>query len=165
MLICALKCLPDLVWMESKIPSYEQAVGFAKGIHAVYPDKKLAYNLSPSFNWKRAIPEPTQQASFIDRLGELGYVWQFITLAGLHATALSTATFAQAFSHQGMQAYVEQIQEPEREEGVDVLTHQKWSGASYIDSLLTIVSGGIVSTRSMGEGVTEVQFAKPETQD
>ncbi|KAK2598717.1 hypothetical protein N8I77_012107 [Diaporthe amygdali] len=149
----------DLVWMESKTPSYEQAAEFAEGIHAVHPGKKLAYNLSPSFNWKRAIPDPTQQASFIHRLGELGYVWQFITLAGLHATALSTATFARAFSSQGMQAYVEQIQEPERDEGVDVLTHQKWSGANYIDSLLSMVSGGMVSTRSMGEGVTEVQFA------
>lgn len=148
--------------MESKIPSYEQAAEFAKGIHAVHPGKKLAYNLSPSFNWKRAIPDPTEQASFIRRLGELGYVWQFITLAGLHATALSTATFAQAFSQQGMQAYVEKIQEPEREHGVDVLTHQKWSGAGYIDSLLAMVSGGMVSTKSMGEGVTEVQFAGNE---
>lgn len=145
--------------MESKTPSYEQAADFAKGLHAVHPGKKMAYNLSPSFNWKRAIPEPAEQASFIARLGELGYVWQFITLAGLHATALSTATFAQAFSHRGMQAYVEQIQEPERDAGVDVLTHQKWSGANYIDSLLAMVSGGMVSTRSMGEGVTEVQFA------
>lgn len=147
--------------MESKIPSYEQAAEFAKCIHAVHPGKKLAYNLSPSFNWKRAIPDPTEQASFIRRLGE-GYVWQFITLAGLHATALSTATFAQAFSQQGMQAYVEQIQEPEREDGVDVLTHQKWSGAGYINSLLAMVSGGMVSTKSMGEGVTEVQFARNE---
>ncbi|KKY35470.1 putative isocitrate lyase [Diaporthe ampelina] len=119
----------DLVWMESTTPSYEQAAEFAEGSHAVHPGKSLAYNLSPSFNWKRAIPEPTKQASFINRLGELCYVWQFITLAGLHATALSTATFAQALSTQGMQAYVEQTQAPEREEGVDVLTHQKWSGA------------------------------------
>lgn len=160
MLICAGKFRLDLVWMESKIPSYEQAAEFAKGIHTVHPGKKLAYNLSPSFNWKRAIPDPAEQASFIQRLGELGYVWQFITLAGLHSTALSTATFARAFSQQGMQAYVEQIQEPERDEGVDVLTHQKWSGAGYIDSLLAMVSGGMVSTRSMGEGVTEVQFAQ-----
>lgn len=149
--------------MESKTPSYEQAAEFAEGIHSVYPGKKLAYNLSPSFNWKRAIPDAAEQASFISRLGELGYVWQFITLAGLHATALSTATFAQAFSTQGMQAYVEKIQEPEREHGVDVLTHQKWSGAGYIDSLLAMVSGGMVSTRSMGEGVTEVQFGTQGT--
>ena len=128
-LICSNVMILDLVWMESTTPSYEQAAEFAEGIHAVHPGKVLAYNLSPSFNWKRAIPEPTKQASFINRLGELGYVWQFITLAGLHATALSTATFAQAFSTQGMQAYVEQTQAPEREEGVDVLTHQKWSGA------------------------------------
>lgn len=146
--------------MESKIPSYEQAAEFAKGIHAMHPGKKLAYNLSPSFNWKRAIPDSAEQASFTQRLGELGYVWQFITLAGLHSTALSAATFARAFSREGMQAYVEQIQEPERDEGVDVLTHQKWSGAGYIDCLLAMVSGGMVSTRSMGEGVTEVQFAQ-----
>jgi isocitrate lyase len=151
--------------MESKIPSYEQAAEFAEGIHAVHPGKKLAYNLSPSFNWKRAIPDPAEQASFIQRLGELGYVWQFITLAGLHSTALGTATFARAFSRQGMQAYVEQIQEPERDEGVDVLTHQKWSGAGYVDSLLAMVSGGMVSTRSMGEGVTEVQFAAQENKN
>ena len=143
--------------MESKTPSYTQAAQFADGVHFYHPGKKLAYNLSPSFNWKLAM-SPEEQETFITRLGKLGYVWQFITLAGLHSTALMTDRFAKAFVEEGMRAYGELVQEPERQAGVDVLLHQKWSGAEFVDSLLKMVSGGVVSTASMGEGVTETQF-------
>ncbi|KAG7106139.1 Isocitrate lyase like protein [Verticillium longisporum] len=147
----------DAIWMESKLPDYKQAQEFAKGVHAVWPEQKLAYNLSPSFNWKTAMPRDEQE-TYIRRLASLGYCWQFITLAGLHTTALISDKFARAYSQQGMRAYGELVQEPEMEGGVDVVKHQKWSGASYVDELLKMVSGGISSTAAMGKGVTEDQF-------
>ncbi|KAI9791056.1 MAG: isocitrate lyase 1 [Candelina submexicana] len=147
----------DLIWMESKLPDYKQAEEFANGVHAVWPEQKLAYNLSPSFNWKAAMPISEQQ-TYISRLSKLGYCWQFITLAGLHSTALISDQFSKRFKEQGMRAYGELIQEPELENGVDVVRHQKWSGANYVDELLKMVTGGVSSTSAMGKGVTEVQF-------
>ncbi|BCS24559.1 isocitrate lyase 1 [Aspergillus puulaauensis] len=147
----------DLIWMESKLPDYAQAKEFADGVHAAWPEQKLAYNLSPSFNWKKAMPRDEQE-TYIKRLGALGYSWQFITLAGLHTTALITDTFAKAYAKQGMRAYGELVQEPEMANGVDVVTHQKWSGANYVDNMLKMVSGGVSSTAAMGKGVTEDQF-------
>lgn len=99
-----------------------------------------------------------EQVTYIRRLGELGYCWQFITLAGLHTTALITDQFAKAYAKDGMGAYGELVQEPEIENKVDVVTHQKWSGANYVDELLKMVSGGVSSTSAMGKGVTEDQF-------
>ncbi|KAJ5476588.1 hypothetical protein N7475_002317 [Penicillium sp. IBT 31633x] len=147
----------DLIWMESKLPDYNQAKEFADGVHAVWPEQKLAYNLSPSFNWKKAMPRDEQE-TYIKRLGALGYSWQFITLAGLHTTALISNQFSKAYAKHGMRAYGELVQEPEMEQGVDVVTHQKWSGANYVDNLLKMVSGGVSSTAAMGKGVTEDQF-------
>ncbi|KAL4999657.1 isocitrate lyase [Aspergillus recurvatus] len=147
----------DLIWMESKLPDYNQAKEFADGVHAVWPEQKLAYNLSPSFNWKKAMPRDEQE-TYIKRLGTLGYAWQFITLAGLHTTALISDTFAKAYAKQGMRAYGELVQEPEMESGVDVVTHQKWSGANYVDNMLKMITGGVSSTAAMGKGVTEDQF-------
>ncbi|KAL2758670.1 hypothetical protein ACRALDRAFT_1048393 [Sodiomyces alcalophilus JCM 7366] len=147
----------DAIWMESKLPDYKQAEEFAKGVHAVWPEQKLAYNLSPSFNWKTAMPR-AEQETYIRRLAKLGYCWQFITLAGLHTTALISDTFAKAYSQQGMRAYGELVQEPEMEGKVDVVKHQKWSGAAYVDEMLKMVTGGVSSTAAMGKGVTEDQF-------
>ncbi|KAL6234818.1 isocitrate lyase [Aspergillus navahoensis] len=147
----------DLIWMESKLPDYNQAKEFADGVHAVWPEQKLAYNLSPSFNWKKAMSRDEQE-TYIKRLGALGYAWQFITLAGLHTTALISDTFAKAYAKQGMRAYGELVQEPEMENGVDVVTHQKWSGANYVDNMLKMITGGVSSTAAMGKGVTEDQF-------
>lgn len=147
----------DAIWMESKLPDYAQAEQFAKGVHAVWPEQKLAYNLSPSFNWKTAMPR-AEQETYIQRLAKLGYCWQFITLAGLHTTALISDQFAKAYSKQGMRAYGELVQEPEMDGGVDVVKHQKWSGANYVDELLKMVQGGVSSTSAMGKGVTEDQF-------
>ncbi|PQE30267.1 isocitrate lyase protein [Rutstroemia sp. NJR-2017a WRK4] len=147
----------DAIWMESKLPDYKQAEEFAKGVHAVYPEMKLAYNLSPSFNWRTAMSASDQQ-TYIQRLSSLGYCWQFITLAGLHTTALISHSFAKAYSEKGMRAYGEMVQEPEMESGVDVVKHQKWSGAGYVDELLKMVQGGVSSTSAMGKGVTEEQF-------
>ncbi|KAI0434273.1 isocitrate lyase [Xylaria sp. FL1042] len=147
----------DAIWMESKLPDYQQAKEFADGVHAVWPEQKLAYNLSPSFNWKTAMPR-AEQETYIRRLASLGYCWQFITLAGLHTTALAADRFAAAYAKNGMRAYGELVQEPEMEAGVDVVKHQKWSGATYVDELQKMVTGGISSTAAMGKGVTEDQF-------
>lgn len=99
-----------------------------------------------------------EQETYIARLAKLGYCWQFITLAGLHQAALMANQFSKAYAKQGMRAYGEMIQEPEIASGVDVVKHQKWSGANYVDELLKMVSGGVSSTAAMGKGVTEDQF-------
>ncbi|KAH7026414.1 isocitrate lyase [Microdochium trichocladiopsis] len=147
----------DAIWMESKLPDFAQAKDFADGVHSVWPEQKLAYNLSPSFNWKTAMPREEQE-TYIRRLAKLGYCWQFITLAGLHTTALISDQFAKAYAKNGMRAYGELVQEPEMDGGVDVVKHQKWSGATYVDELQKMVTGGISSTAAMGKGVTEDQF-------
>ena len=104
--------------------------------------------------------ESKEQETFIQRLAALGYCWQFITLAGLHSTALISNAFASDFAKRGMRAYGETIQEPEIDQGVEVVTHQKWSGASYIDDCQVLAQGGTSSTSAMGAGVTEDQFKK-----
>jgi len=147
----------DLIWMESKLPDYAQAKEFADGVHAAYPKQWLAYNLSPSFNWTTAMSS-SDQRTYIDRLSKLGYVWQFITLAGLHTNALSSAAFAQGFAKDGMHAYGQDVQAQEIKHNVDVVKHQQWSGAEYIDDILKTLTGGVSSTAAMGKGVTEDQF-------
>lgn len=147
----------DLIWMESKLPDYNQAKEFAEGVKAAFPNQWLAYNLSPSFNWTTAMSSDDQK-TYIQRLGKLGYCWQFITLAGLHTNAYISNKFAKSYSQIGMQAYGSQIQAPEIAEGVDVVKHQKWSGAEYIDNILKMITGGVTSTAAMGAGVTEDQF-------
>jgi len=104
----------------------------------------------------------SEQSTYIPRLGALGYCWQFITLAGLHSTALISSQFAADYKKRGMRAYGERIQEPEIAEGCDVVTHQKWSGANLVDAQLAMVTGGISSTSAMGKGVTETQFEGKE---
>ncbi|KAK4688323.1 isocitrate lyase, partial [Tremellales sp. Uapishka_1] len=148
----------DLLWMETKSPIYAQAKEFAEGVHKERPGQWLAYNLSPSFNWDAAGLGEKEMKDYVWELGKLGFLFQFITLAGLHSNAYINDLFAQNFAKDGMKAYVELIQRKEREIGCDVLTHQKWSGADYADSLLMTVTGGISSTAAMGHGVTEGQF-------
>ncbi|KAL0056557.1 isocitrate lyase 1, partial [Marasmius tenuissimus] len=95
---------------------------------------------------------------YVWELGKLGFVWQFITLGGLHSNGYISDLFAKEFSKTGMKAYVTLIQRKERELGCDVLTHQRWSGANYADNLIKTVTGGVSSTSAMGAGVTESQF-------
>ncbi|KAK9473886.1 isocitrate lyase [Dipodascopsis tothii] len=147
----------DLLWMETKNPDFKQAEEFAKGVKAAVPHQWLAYNLSPSFNWTTAMSAEDQQ-TYIQRLAGLGFVWQFITLAGLHTTALAVDSFSKNFVEIGMRAYGQHVQQPEIDLGVEVVKHQKWSGAEFIDNLMKMVTGGISSTAAMGKGVTEDQF-------
>ncbi|KAL0581028.1 isocitrate lyase 1 [Marasmius crinis-equi] len=148
----------DLLWMETKRPILAQAKEFAAGVHAAHPGKWLAYNLSPSFNWDAAGLSEKEMEAYVWELGKLGFVWQFITLGGLHSNGYISDLFAQEFAKTGMKAYVTLIQRKERELGTDVLTHQKWSGANYADNLIKTVTGGVSSTSAMGAGVTESQF-------
>lgn len=147
----------DLIWMETKSPIYAQAKEFADGVHAKVPGQWLAYNLSPSFNWSAAGLTEKDMQEYIWKLGKLGFVWQFITLAGLHTSALISNRFAKAYAKEGMKAYVTQIQQKEAEEGCEVVKHQAWSGAEYADALLMTATGGVSSTAAM-HGSTEDQF-------
>ncbi|KAG6552818.1 hypothetical protein Mapa_005766 [Marchantia paleacea] len=148
----------DLIWMETAKPDYKQAKEFALGVKAKFPHQMLAYNQSPSFNWDAANMTDKEFEEYIPKLAELGFVWQFITLAGFHADALITDKFARAYAQEGMLAYVRDIQRQERVHGVETLAHQTWSGAGYYDQILQTVSGGYSSTAAMGHGVTEDQF-------
>lgn len=148
----------DLIWMETKIPSIPDARKFAEGVKQSFPHQMLAYNLSPSFNWDASGMTDNQLALFNDELGALGFVWQFITLAGFHSNGLIITKLARAYGDRGMLAYVQDIQRQERDANVELLTHQKWSGAELVDQMITTASGGISSTSAMGEGVTEAQF-------
>lgn len=148
----------DLIWMETAVPGIPDAKKFADGVHKVHPHQMLAYNLSPSFNWDASGMTDAQIANFNDDLGRLGYVWQFITLAGFHSNGLIVTELARDFGDRGMIAFVENIQRKEREKKVELLTHQRWSGAELVDTMVTVASGGVSSTAAMGAGVTEAQF-------
>ena len=113
------------------------------------------YNLSPSFNWLGAGFTPETLKSFIWDLAKEGFVLQLVSLAGLHSTAAMSNALARGFKTDGMKAYVELVQSREKAEDCDVLTHQKWSGAAYIDGILGSSQSGSASTKSTGEGSTE----------
>jgi len=149
----------DIVWMETGKPGYQQAEEFAKDTLSVLPHLMLAYNQSPSFNWDASGLSDEQMKTYCSDLGKLGFVWQFITLAGFHSDALGISTFARRYKKEEMHAYVTMIQRKERDEGVSTLTHQKWSGSELIDAQISTVTAGMSSTGIMSAGVTETQFA------
>jgi len=148
----------ELLWLETKEPDLEQARAFARKIRSVFPGKKFVYNLSPSFNWSSHGFSDADLKSFIWNLAKEGFVFQLISLAGLHSTATVTAELAERFKTDGMLAYVELIQRKEKAIGCDVLTHQKWSGANYVDRILSTVSSGSSSTSAIGKDSTEHSF-------
>jgi isocitrate lyase len=148
----------DAVWMETAKPGLKQAKEFRDDVLSVHPHLMLAYNNSPSFNWDAAGMTDEEMRTFIPDLAQMGYCWQFITLAGFHQDALGISLFARAYKTDGMKAYVQNIQRQEREHDVSTLLHQKWSGSELIDAYLKTVTGGRTSTAIMGAGVTEDQF-------
>lgn len=150
----------DLIWMETAKPGIPDARKFSQGVKKVYPNQMLAYNLSPSFNWDASGMSDAELARFNDDLGKLGYTWQFITLAGFHSNGLIVTKLARSFGDEGMLAYVRDIQRQEKVEEVELLKHQKWSGAELVDKMVNVASGGQSSTAAMGAGVTEDQFGK-----
>ncbi|KAI7691064.1 Methylisocitrate lyase, partial [Hortaea werneckii] len=153
----------DLLWLETADPSVANAASFATEIHSATESaglgkKKLVYNLSPSFNWSAHGFSASDLQSFIPNLAQHGFVLQLISLAGLHSTATISAELARGFRQEGMKAYVELVQRREKELGVDVLTHQKWSGAAYLDGVLGAIQAGSSGSRSLGAGNTEGSF-------
>ena len=148
----------DLLWLETADPSVDKAAAFAREIRHAHPGKQLVYNLSPSFNWMSQGFTEASLKSFIWDLAKHGFVLQLISLAGLHSTATVTAELSRDFKKDGMLAYVKLIQRREKDLGVDVLTHQKWSGAEYVDGILGAIQSGSSGGKSMGEGNTESGF-------
>merc|ERR1712224_854406 len=148
----------DMLWMETGKPILAQATQFSTAVKKAVPGTMLAYNLSPSFNWDSAGMTDAQMQSFVWDLAKLGFCWQFITLAGFHCNALSIDLFARDYAKRGAAAYVQLIQRKERENKVETLTHQKWSGSEIVDEMGNIISGGTSSTGIMSAGVTEKQF-------
>lgn len=145
----------DLLWFETKTPDLEEARNFAEAVHDVFPGKMLAYNCSPSFNWKQHLDDDTI-AKFQRELGAMGYNYQFITLAGWHTLNHGTYDLAKKYIENGMPAYVE-LQEKEFaavQDGYTAVRHQRESGTSYFDQILYTVTGGGASTGAM-EGSTE----------
>jgi isocitrate lyase len=148
----------DMLWMETASPDLHEAELFAKGIYHQYPNKLLAYNLSPSFNWDKFGMSNDEIQSYQDKLGAMGYVWQFITLAGFHGDALFAKSFSQDFAKRKMLAYVENVQRKEREQKVPALTHQKWSGVELIGAQQDAATDHRTSTGAHGNKSTENQF-------
>ncbi len=147
----------DLIWCETSFPDLDQAAEFAAAIHAEYPNKMLAYNCSPSFNWKAHLDD-AQIASFQKELGALGYRFQFITLAGFHALNATMFDLARGYAEEGMTAYV-RLQEAEfamEDRGYTATRHQREVGAGYFDIVSTTISGGQASTLAL-EGSTEAE--------
>ena len=147
----------DLLWFETSHPNLDEARAFAKAIHAEYPGKLLAYNCSPSFNWKAKLDEASI-ASFQRELGSMGYKFQFVTLAGFHAVNYSMFDLARGYRSRGMAAYSElQMAEFGAEaDGYTATRHQREVGTGYFDVVTEIVSGGASSTLAL-EGSTEQQ--------
>ena len=149
----------DLIWCETGTPDLDQAREFADAIHAEHPGKMLAYNCSPSFNWKGALDDATI-ATFQKELGAMGYKFQFITLAGWHALNASAFDLARGYSKNDMSAYVE-LQQNEfsmEDDGYTATRHQREVGAGYFDQVATVISGGSASTLAITGSTEEEQF-------
>ncbi|WON76649.1 isocitrate lyase [Serratia sp. UGAL515B_01] len=151
----------DLVWCETSTPDLQTAKRFADAIHAKYPGKLLAYNCSPSFNWKKNLDDQTI-ARFQDELSAMGYKYQFITLAGIHSMWFNMFDLAHAYARgEGMKHYVEKVQQPEFaavERGYTFASHQQEVGTGYFDKVTTIIQGGASSVTALTGSTEEQQF-------
>ena len=149
----------DVLWFETSTPDLEEARAFAEAVHAEFPGKLLAYNCSPSFNWRRSLSDD-EIAGFQDELGALGYRFQFVTLAGFHALNASMFELARGYADEGMAAYV-RLQEREFEleaDGYTATRHQREVGAGYFDRVTSAASGGESSTLALTGSTEEAQF-------
>ena len=150
----------DMVWCETGKPDLGFARTFAEAIRRKYPEKLLAYNCSPSFNWKKNLDDATI-AKFQRELGAMGYKYQFITLAGIHSMWFNMFDLAQAYAKSGMTAYVDKVQEPEfaaRDRGYTFVSHQQEVGTGYFDDVTQVIQGGHSSTTAMHGSTEEEQF-------
>ncbi len=156
----------DLLWCETAHPDLEEARQFADAIHAKYPEKMLAYNCSPSFNWRKKLDEETI-ARFQPELARMGYKFQFVTLAGFHALNLSMFELARGYKQTGMTAY-SRLQEKEfsseTQYGYEAVKHQRFVGTGYFDQVQQVISGGLASTMALTGSTEAEQFGgiKPQ---
>jgi isocitrate lyase len=149
----------DVLWCETSHPSIEEAKQFAEGVHAKFPGKLLAYNCSPSFNWKKHLDDLTI-AKFQRELGAMGYKFQFVTLAGFHSLNAGMYELARHYKDHGMSAYAD-LQEHEfalEGEGYTATRHQREVGTGYFDAVSQVVSGGAASTLAMDGSTEKAQF-------
>jgi isocitrate lyase len=154
----------DLLWCETSHPDLEEARQFADAIHEKYPEKMLAYNCSPSFNWRKKLDEQTV-ARFQTELARMGYKFQFVTLAGFHALNLSMFELARGYTLTGMTAY-SRLQEKEfsreTQYGYEAAKHQRFVGTGYFDQVQQVISGGLVSTTALTGSTEAEQFGAIE---
>lgn len=149
----------DLIWCETSEPNLEEARRFAAAIHAEYPGKLLAYNCSPSFNWKKKL-DGAQIENFQSELAQMGYKFQFVTLAGFHALNLSMFELACAYRDTGMAAY-SSLQDREfacEKDGYRGVRHQAFVGTGYFDEVAQTIGGGALSTAALKGSTEEEQF-------
>jgi isocitrate lyase len=150
----------DLLWCETSHPDLEEARQFAAAIHAKYPEKMLAYNCSPSFNWRKKLDQETI-ARFQPELARMGYKFQFVTLAGFHALNLSMFELARGYKLAGMTAY-SRLQEKEfsseTQYGYEAVKHQRFVGTGYFDQVQQAISGGLASTMALSGSTEAEQF-------
>ncbi|MHC8441912.1 MAG: isocitrate lyase [Candidatus Eutrophobiaceae bacterium] len=150
----------DLVWCETAVPDLDEAKRFAEALRKEYPEQLLAYNCSPSFNWKRNLDDATI-AKFQRELGAMGYKYQFITLAGIHSMWYNMFDLSVDYVQRGMSAYVEKVQEPEfaaLDKGYTFSSHQQEVGAGYFDEVTTVIQGGKSSVTALAGSTEEEQF-------
>ncbi|MFA0413690.1 isocitrate lyase [Vibrio renipiscarius] len=151
----------DLIWCETAKPCLEEARKFAEAIHAEYPDQLLAYNCSPSFNWEKNLDSETI-AKFQQALSDMGYKYQFITLAGIHNMWFNMFELAHAYAQgEGMRHYVEKVQRPEFEaadKGYTFVAHQQEVGTGYFDKMTNTIQGGNSSVTALTGSTEEDQF-------
>ena len=151
----------DLLWCETAKPDLDEARKFADAIHAKYPDQLLAYNCSPSFNWKKNLDDATI-AKFQQELSDMGYKYQFITLAGIHSMWFNMFELAHSYARgEGMKHYVEKVQEPEfaaASRGYTFVSHQQEVGTGYFDDMTTVIQGGQSSVTALTGSTEEEQF-------
>ena len=153
----------DLLWMETSTPNLEQAKRFAEAIHSRFPNKMLAYNCSPSFNWSANL-SPEDIARFQREIGAMGYKYQFITLAGFHSLNYSMYQLATGYRDRGMEAYCE-LQDAEfaaEADGYTATRHQREVGAGWFDAISVAVKGGQSATTAMADSTEEAQFTAEE---
>jgi isocitrate lyase len=151
----------DVLWFETSTPDLDEARRFAQAIHAEYPGKLLAYNCSPSFNWRKHLSDD-EIARFQKELGSLGYRFQFVTLAGFHTLNESMFDLARGYASEGMTAYV-RLQQREfdlERDGYTATRHQREVGAGYFDEVAQVISGGLSSTLALRGSTEEAQFVQ-----
>jgi isocitrate lyase len=152
----------DLVWFETSKPDLKEAKAFAEGVHKAHPGKRMAYNCSPSFNWKMHLDDAAIQ-NFQKDLAAMGYQFQFVTLAGFHSINAGMFELARGVAERGMAAFSELQQKEfkmEKDQGFSAVRHQSFVGAGYFDAVQEIVSGGESSTKALEGSTEEDQFKK-----